>query len=552
MSQGSRRGVLRQLLPLALAASLLAGRSWAPDLGAVLDPDAVDQPLNNCVAYQVTLVTGTASGAGTDGDVTVNIKGTLGETGTVELQDDIDRVVGGDDKLCRILRVRDTAGPATNHFENGDSNRYVISAENVGEITGIDVALSGNGSAGAKWFLDEVRILEEIPEGGSNWSRFGYFNWIDTGETARLNNSMPTADYTLAVTTGTETGAGTDSNITMHLEGYDQGILRTYDILLNPLFSGNAFENGDTDTVTLRNVPRMQYLSSLRVTSDNAYAGSAWYLAQITLTSADLCGANSTSLVCKYGAPVVFAFNRWIDEDHPSETVTWSTAPIGGAPAAAGPDDAARRQEDEDAFRKYIASWGKSQDNGGTPHEEPPATSAPGNDEEMRCRTMVDGRVAYDQAGHNAWQPENIEALCAGATDAEARIACFERGIADHNDWNRAITECIGGGDGDNYQPPSPAEPEPEAMPPEAELPGTEACDVAEEELCKSLLQDQVPWTTSNPSDPGTRHWQQNNLDRLCHCTSGAADTVRCFQEALYNNGNAVEWPQAIDACAVP
>jgi hypothetical protein len=198
-----------------------------------------------------------------------------------------------------------------------------------------------------------------------------------------------------------------------------------------------------------------------------------------------------------------------------------------------------------------------------TPAVEPAEPDGGTMSEEERCRGMVDGRVAYDREGHTAWNAGNIELLCRGATSAEDRIACFEAGIADHGDWGRAIAECQQSDDA----PPSRAEPsEPEAGPvaepePSAPEPMTEpaagaepdgngACEVALEDQCKALLQDQVPWTNRNADDPSNRHWQPTNLDALCGCTDNPAATVQCFQNELAGNGDS--WSDAIETCRAP
>ena len=61
---------------------------------------------------------------------------------------------------------------------------------------------------------------------------------------------------------------------------------------------------------------------------------------------------------------------------------------------------------------------------------------------EQACFDAVQGQVAWSQGGPTAWDPTNVNNLCRGAVDYQARIACFTAGIANHNDWARAIGEC--------------------------------------------------------------------------------------------------------------
>lgn len=175
---------------------------------------------------------------------------------------------------------------------------------------------------------------------------------------------------------------------------------------------------------------------------------------------------------------------------------------------------------------------------GAAPAEEraaPPAAS-----EEMRCRTMVDGRVAWNRGGDTAWQPRNIEALCAGATDAEARIACFEAGIRAHDDWNRAISECAA----DDGPRPQTSEPEPAAPPSQPEA--TRGDDPPETALCKKMFQGNIPMSMPN----GSKTWDEARLDRLCAGTVNAMETLKCFIAALGNGGGTpLSTDAAIDAC---
>lgn len=73
-------------------------------------------------------------------------------------------------------------------------------------------------------------------------------------------------------------------------------------------------------------------------------------------------------------------------------------------------------------------------------------------------------------------------------------------------------------------------------------------CDEAKVTQCKSFVQDSVPWSSVSHDDPSFRHWQEPNLQRLCHCTDDPARTIRCFQEELLKNGDS--WEKAIDSCA--
>ena len=79
---------------------------------------------------------------------------------------------------------------------------------------------------------------------------------------------------------------------------------------------------------------------------------------------------------------------------------------------------------------------------------------------EQTCAQMVQGKVAWNQAGNTAWGSANIKKLCKGTTNPTTTIACFQRQIANHNDWERAIASCT------TAQTPAPT-PEPPRVFPE-------------------------------------------------------------------------------------
>jgi hypothetical protein len=96
-----------------------------------------------------------------------------------------------------------------------------------------------------------------------------------------------------------------------------------------------------------------------------------------------------------------------------------------------------------------------------------------------QCHDAVQGRIAWDYQGHTAWVPANVDRLCqgassvqparcfarvmhggvnwgggtqwqwsnaidlcAGTSNSQATIACFQRGIAGGQSWSAAIASC--------------------------------------------------------------------------------------------------------------
>ena len=68
--------------------------------------------------------------------------------------------------------------------------------------------------------------------------------------------------------------------------------------------------------------------------------------------------------------------------------------------------------------------------------------------EEQACYNDVQGKVAWQQGGSLEWGRANVERLCKGVLQRSQRIACFQKGILAHNDWDRAIKDCAETGGG--------------------------------------------------------------------------------------------------------
>lgn len=61
---------------------------------------------------------------------------------------------------------------------------------------------------------------------------------------------------------------------------------------------------------------------------------------------------------------------------------------------------------------------------------------------EETCFNMVQGRVAYNQAGDKNWKESNVRLLCRGTTLPERTVECFRVKIANGKRWDQAIEEC--------------------------------------------------------------------------------------------------------------
>lgn len=62
--------------------------------------------------------------------------------------------------------------------------------------------------------------------------------------------------------------------------------------------------------------------------------------------------------------------------------------------------------------------------------------------EEQNCFEMVQGKVAYDQAGNKTWAEVNLRNLCKGTTNADATVNCFRSKISGGMTWINAASAC--------------------------------------------------------------------------------------------------------------
>lgn len=85
-------------------------------------------------------------------------------------------------------------------------------------------------------------------------------------------------DYNISISTGTASGAGTDANVFVTIDGTRGS---TGEVRLNGMISGNAFESGQTDGVTLRAIPDLGEILAVTIRHDNQYSGAGWQLSGI-------------------------------------------------------------------------------------------------------------------------------------------------------------------------------------------------------------------------------------------------------------------------------
>lgn len=124
--------------------------------------------------------------------------------------------------------------------------------------------------------------------------------------TAQLQGgNLGTRNYTVRVYTGNVSGAGTDANIFLSMQGATGS---TSVVKLNPMISGNAFERNQTDTIVLNGYPNVGELTGITIRSDDAWPGSAWYLGWVEISAPGMATRR-------------FTLNDWIEKGKLTRTL---------------------------------------------------------------------------------------------------------------------------------------------------------------------------------------------------------------------------------------
>lgn len=221
--------------------------------------------------YAIKVYTADENGAGTDSNIFIKLYGEKGETEEFELN----RLISG------------------NAFEQYTIDVVELNLDDIGIITKFDLR-SDKKWAGAAWRPDMIEILYNVtgPNLAYHFQEKTVFHiqrWIDATypifckyDERVSGGYKASAHYIIKIKTAKKSGAGTDANIFMTL--YSDEKRRAMELRLNRWISGNAFESGDTDTVTLayENIGR---IVGFDLRSDTSGAGSAWDLESVKITS---------------------------------------------------------------------------------------------------------------------------------------------------------------------------------------------------------------------------------------------------------------------------
>ena len=279
----------RLLAGMAAALGISAGVAAAAPSGLVRSDKVWFSPAaptaTQCHAtYKITIRTGTKRGAGTDSNISLELKGYKGrtfKTGAVNKH-----LVG-------------------NVFESGDSDTLFIcmNGQAIGHVSQVTIR-SDDRYSGSDWLPASVSITH--PDGKT--AMFTYGTWIeDKGKAYKKNCTVcvPAGAkwnvYDVAIKTSNDGGAGTDSNIAISLVDNHGSSTR---VLLNQMDNGNIFEKGDLDTFTIWSAAGIGDIATVMLESDGKYAGADWHVSTVAVTDRD---RNET----------VFEFQRWINDDTP-------------------------------------------------------------------------------------------------------------------------------------------------------------------------------------------------------------------------------------------
>uniref|UniRef100_A0A8C4UPX1 Lipoxygenase homology domains 1 n=1 Tax=Falco tinnunculus TaxID=100819 RepID=A0A8C4UPX1_FALTI len=253
--------------------------------------------------YEVRVLTGNVSGAGTDANVFLSIYG-------------IERGDTGERQLKRSNNF--------NKFEKGQVDVFTIKAIDLGELKKLRIRHDNSG-ASPSWFLERVEIVD-LKESTTYY--FPCQRWLaveeDDGQIVRelvpvdeafvkkdsendgqslatlgLEQKAKSTTYTVKVKTGDKKNAGTDANVFIALYGSkdDTGIVSLKASKINK----NKFEHGKVDEFTVESVD-IGDLKKIKIGHDNKGNSTGWFLEWVEIDAPSL------------GQCLRFPCGRWLDK----------------------------------------------------------------------------------------------------------------------------------------------------------------------------------------------------------------------------------------------
>ncbi|KAL0979113.1 hypothetical protein UPYG_G00180880 [Umbra pygmaea] len=285
------------------------------------------------INYEITVVTGDVSFAGTNANVFIQIYGEKGKTEVI------------------------TLASRSNNYERGTTEIFKIEARDVGKIFKVRIGHDGAGM-GSGWFLEKVDVkhlimgmvtkdedeTEEVMEETVLTYSFPCSRWLARGEEdGELVVELLPEDaddleenaYEVCVFTGKMQGAGTDANVFINIYGE---IGDTGERHLRTSGNINKFESGQVDVFNITAID-LGPLKKLRIRHDNTSSYKSWYLDRVEIVDT------------KDDTTYYFPCNRWLAVDEDDGQIARELVPV----------DEAFMKRDEDEEGTGAATLGLEQ-----------------------------------------------------------------------------------------------------------------------------------------------------------------------------------------------
>ncbi|XP_042303794.1 lipoxygenase homology domain-containing protein 1 isoform X2 [Sceloporus undulatus] len=226
----------------------------------VLDADSVNIGLK--ILYEVTVVTGDISYAGTDTGIFFILFGSNGCSGEMQLDKNGDR------------------------FEIGQRDTFIMEIPDIAPLRKMRIWTDGEGCR-PDWFLEEI-IMKNLTT--QEVTTFTYNDWFSKqwGDKLTLEWEMPAmidgeqmmdyTTYTVQVKTSDIGGAGTDANVFLIIFG-ENGDTGTLPLKVSN--RSNKFERDKLDVFDFPDVLSLGDLCKVRVWHDNKGIAPGWHLEYI-------------------------------------------------------------------------------------------------------------------------------------------------------------------------------------------------------------------------------------------------------------------------------
>ncbi|KAI4820693.1 hypothetical protein KUCAC02_028664 [Chaenocephalus aceratus] len=250
--------------------------------------------MEQLINYEVTVVTGDVTFAGTNAVVFIQIFGDKGKT--------------------EVL----TLASRSNNYERNTTEIFKLEAKDVGKVFKIRIGHDGSG-IGSGWFLETVDVKHLIMALGEEDGEQLVELLPEEAEDLEVNT------YEVCVFTGDTLGAGTDANVFINIYGENGDTGERY---LKNSDNINKFERGQEDVFIVTAV-ELGPLKKLRIRHDNSNSHSSWYLDRVEIVDT------------KDDTTYYFPCTRWLAVDEDDGQIARELVPV---------DEAfMKKDEDEDS-----------------------------------------------------------------------------------------------------------------------------------------------------------------------------------------------------------